>query len=259
MSFKQDKSPRKPSIGVALCRRDPDTKIPQVLLVRSRITYSFSGFVFGKYKPWDVARLTELLGATTSDEKLLIWSCDFSKLWYHVWLKIPEASEADSFYQFYINSRTKFEKIISRDNGRKLRLILSTVPSSELGWDIPGGKAELKPDGEFETELETAQREMCEEAGVASHLYHILHDVYPICDSFEDDKNIYVRKYYVAWTEKKIDLAINYHSIQQIGEVSKVQWYSLREMPHIIAQNRCLHSQVRKALKLFKRRVNIQN
>jgi 8-oxo-dGTP pyrophosphatase MutT (NUDIX family) len=253
--IKRERSQRKPSLGVALCRREPETKIPQILLVRSRITYSYSGFVFGKYKPWDTERLMELLGAVTAEEKLLIWSCDFSRIWYHIWQKVPEASDADSFYQFYINSRTKFERLVQRDSGKRLRGILSTTTTGELGWDIPGGKAEQRPDGTLETELETAQREMSEEADVAATDYHVLHDVRPICNSFEDDNTTWVRKYFVAWTDKKIEPRIRYNNLSQIGEVSQVRWCSLREVNGLVAQNKCLRDQVRLALRLFKRRV----
>lgn len=244
---------RKPSLGIALCRRAPDGT-PQILLVRSRITYSFSGFVFGKYKPWDTSRITELVGAMTSEEKLLLWGCDFGRMWHHIWQKIPDVSpsneSADTFYQFYMNSRGKFERLIQRDNGRRMRAILTATPSGELGWDIPGGKSE-----HVETELETAQRELHEEAGVLDTDYHILHDVRPICNSFEDDNTTYVRKYYVAWTDKKIDHRLNYSNLSQIGEVSAVRWFGLRDMRVVVAQNKCLHGQVRLALTLFKRRV----
>jgi 8-oxo-dGTP pyrophosphatase MutT (NUDIX family) len=255
--IKRERAQRKPSLGIALCRRDPETQIPQILLVRSRITYSFSGFVFGKYKPWDSARLAELVGAMTPEEKLLVWGCNFSRLWYHIWQKIPdnqptEMSATDTFYQFYINSRTKFERLIQRDNGRRLRAILTATGSGELGWDIPGGKAETD-----EKELETAQRELREEAGVVETDYHLLEDVRPICNSFEDDNATYVRKYYVAWTDKKLDPRLNYSNLSQVGEVSAVRWFGLREMSKIVAQNRCLRDQVRLALTLFKRRVRV--
>ena len=184
----------------------------------------------------------------------MIWSCDFSRVWYHIWQKVPEASDADSFYQFYINSRAKFERLVQRDNGKRLRAILGATACGELGWDIPGGKAELRADGTAETELETAQREMSEEAGVPATEYHMLHDVTPICNSFEDDNATWVRKYFLAWTDKKIDPRINYSNLNQIGEVSAVQWTSLREAGRLVAQNKCLVGQVRLALRLFKRR-----
>lgn len=253
--IKRERSQRKPSFGIALCRRHPEIKTPQILLVRSRITYSFSGFVFGKYKPWDNERLAELMGGVTAEEKLLIWSCDFTRLWYHIWQKVPEASDVDTFYQFYINSRAKFERLIQRDNGKRLRNILSQTGVGELGWDIPGGKAEFAPDGREETELETAQREMAEEAGVDAADYHVLYDIRPICNSFEDDAITWVRKYFVAWTDKKIEPRLCYSNLAQIGEVSNVQWCTLREVNQIVAQNKCLRGQAHLALKLFKRRV----
>lgn len=257
---KRERAQRKPSFGIALCRRDPESRMPQVLLVQSRLTYSFSGFVFGKYKPWDNERLIELFSKITSAEKLLVLSCDFSRLWHHIWQKVPEVTDPDqSFYQFYINSRSKFERLVQRDNGKRLRMLLTQTPTGELGWDIPGGKADKRADGVAETELETAQRELREEGGVAETDYHILYDVRPICSSFEDDNDVWVRKYFVAWTDQGVDLRLNYNHLIQISEVSQVRWFSLRDMHGIVAQNKCLHDQVRLALTLFKRRVPAKN
>lgn len=251
------KIPIKSSMGIALCRRHP-TFGPQILLVKSRITYSFSGFVFGKYKIWDTNRLNLLIAGTTAEERLLMSNCDFSKLWFHIWLHIPESSESDSIYQFYTSSRVKFERLIMKDSGKRLKSLLSNAPpAADLGWDIPGGKPEYKLNGERETELETAQREMFEESGVNSDEYHILHNLKPICVSFEDENVIYVRKYFIAKTDKEIKITIDYLNLTQIGEVSAIEWYNLKSLRNIVAQNKCLRKQAKLALKLaLKQKLN---
>jgi len=249
MSFTKDKKAfRKTSIGIALCRR---ASVPQILLVKSRITYNFASFVLGRYKLWDTEKLQFLFNNTTQGEKLLIWSCDFSKLWYHVWLKcssIEQSPSNDTFYQFYINCRSKFDKLISKEGGRRIKNLLNKSHSIELGWEIPKGRQEIN-----EKELDCGIRELYEETGVSQCNYNILHNIKPICASHEDDNVIYIYKYYVAWTDKIFDPVINYNNLTQISEIEDLKWVSLHEANCLTAQNKNLKQQVKLALKLFKR------
>ncbi len=254
MFTKEQKPQRKTSVGIALCRRQAITRVPQILLIKSRITYNFSAFVFGKYKPWDSEKLQYRFNNTTVNEKLLIWSCDFNKLWYHIWLKIPSSDQSDSFYIFYINCRSKFERLISKDGGRKLRSLICKAGSVELGWEIPKGRQEID-----ESEIDCAMREVAEETGILANEYHILHNIKPICMSHEDENTIYVCKYFVGWTDKIThDPILNFNNPSQISEVSDLRWIGLKEANTLVAQNKKLGTQVRLALKLFKKNVKIE-
>ena len=248
------KKQRKTSVGVALCRRHPETAIPQILLVKSRLTYNFSSFVFGKYKPWDTDILQYRFDHMTHHEKLLIWTCDFSKLWYHVWLKVPTADTPDSFWTFYVNCKAKFDKLISKDSGRRIRILLSRAKSIELGWEIPKGRQE--PD---ETDLDCGIREFHEETNIPETDYHLLTQVTPICASHEDENTIYVSKYFVAWTDKPFEPVLNFNNQHQLGEISDIKWASLSDTNTIIAQNCNLKRDAKLALKLFKRETRKNN
>ncbi len=250
-SLKDPKKQRKTSIGIALCRRHPETKIPQILLVKSRLTYNFSSFVFGKYKPWDTEKLQYLFDNMTHHEKILVWSCDFSKMWYHIWLRIPTVDNPnDTFWTFYLNCKAKFDKLISKDSGKRIRFLLNHAKSIELGWEIPKGRQE-----EMESELDCGIREMKEETNISEDDYHILTRIKPLCSSYEDENTIYVSKYFVAWTKKSFDTQINFNNIHQISEISDIKWLTLREANLLVAQNRYLKKQAKLALTLFKREV----
>lgn len=251
MNFKEKRS-RKTSVGIALCRREPTTRMPQVLLVKARLTYNFTSFVFGKYKPWDNDKLQYRFNNMTAHEKLLVWSCDFDQMWYHIWLKIPSADNpSDTFYTFYINCRSKFDRLISRDSGRRVRGLLNrSSQSAQLGWEIPKGR--LNQD---ETEIDCAARETLEETGVASQDYHVLHQLNPICSSHEDENTVYVCKYFVAWTDRTFEPQLNFNNTTQISEVSDIKWTGLKETGTLVAQNKNLKKQVKLALRLFKQNV----
>lgn len=249
------KAQKKTSIGVALCRRHPETHVPQILLVKSRTTYNFTSFVFGKYKPWDTEKLQYRFDNMCCHEKLLIWSCDFSRMWYHIWLKVPTADDPnDTFYTFYINSRSKFDRLISKDGGRRLKSLLSKSSSIDLGWEIPKGR--LEPN---ELEIDCGIRELQEEAGVHPCLYYILNNIKPICTTYEDEMVTYVSKYYIAYTDKIFEPKLDYSSITQLSETSDVKWVSLKEASSLTAQNGSLKKQVRLALILFKNNVSRVN
>ncbi len=242
---------RKVSIGVAVCRRNPVTLVPELMLVRARTTYDFNSFVFGKFRPWDYIKIQHRLDNTSIHEKVLLMSCDFSRLWYHIWLRVPTADDPDEpFYQFYINCRNKFEKFVSKDGGRRFRYSIARASSVEPGWAIPRGHQNTG-----ETEIECAVREVEEETGVAASDYTIMYDVKPIASSYDDESTTYICKYYIAAiADESRRLAISFLSPTQISEISGIGWYGLREIRGLIGQNHNLLDQSRLALKLFKHR-----
>lgn len=233
---------RKKSIGIALCRR---ARVPQILLIKSRTTYNFKAFVFGKYRPWDSDRILTILNNTTLEEKIILWTCDFEKMWHHVWLRVPRSD--DEFYSFFLNCRTRFERFISKDSGKRFKSFISRATNTELGWEIPKGHPEPN-----ETEMDCAVREMQEETGIDPTSYTILYNVTPLCDSHEDNSVVYISKYFVAWTKEDISLRIDFANMHQISEVSCIGWFGLKEIATLPALNKNLYRQCKTALKLFK-------
>lgn len=239
------------SIGIALCRRNPNNAIPEILLIKAKTTYGFCGFTFGKYKLGDLSKYIELISSMTSEEKLIISTLDFAKIWYHIWLKVPNPDDPDAgYYEFYIKCRNKFEKLISKDNGKKLKLILTKTQHAELGWEIPKGRIESN-----ESEIECGVREFQEETGVSSSMFHILYEKSPICHSYVDNNVTYVSKYYIAWTDKNFTPIIDYSNQRQLSEVTDICWCSLINMKDKIMQNRHINKIAKIALMLFKKNV----
>lgn len=241
---------KKTSVGIALCRRNPINQIPEILLVQARLTYQFVSIVFGKYKQWDRERIMELLNNTTFDEKLLLASLDFDKMWYHVWLRVPKEDHADTFYKFYQNSKNKFYRLVSNDNGRKFKNMISRSKKKVLGWEIPKGRLEKN-----ETEMDCAIREFKEETGISNQDYSIFYHEPPICNSYEDDNCIYVNKYFIAYCSKPVQPFWNFNNFSQVGEISDFAWIPIKQLSDIEHHNKVLTVQVSKALKKFKSKV----
>ena len=62
MNIKKIQKPKifKKSYGIACCRYNLTTKLPEILMIKKRYTYAFFDFVFTKYKKNDDNRLCKL-------------------------------------------------------------------------------------------------------------------------------------------------------------------------------------------------------
>jgi 8-oxo-dGTP pyrophosphatase MutT (NUDIX family) len=233
------------SIGLALCRRFEN--VPQILLVRSRTTYSYNEFIFGKYQINDNEKIKNLFNTMSVHEKILILSQDFDNNWYHIWLRIPQQNDTDSFFIFYKKCRSKYYKLIAKDNARRLKMLVQKSESTEPGWEIPKGKQELD-----ETELDCAARELEEETGIRFNNIEILYNRKPLCYNFESHSVNYNLKYYVGWTDEMIEPSFNIINTLQSAEIMDIRWFPLHEIRRIPAQNKFLYKYSRIALKIFK-------
>ena len=242
----------KTSIGLGICRRDPVSGVPQILLVQSRMTYCFTNFAFGKYKIWDTDRLQHLVDGMTQEEKILVWAGNFEKIWFHIWFRIPQLNDTtDNFLNFYINSKSKFDQLFLKDNGKKLRILLSkSATRGSLGWDIPKGRKL-----ESEHELDCCQRELREETELTPDTYTVMFDVRPIVYSYEDETSIYINKYYAAWTTRSIEPRLNYFNNDQLCEIRDIKWFGMTEIYKLGHQNHQLPAHCKLLLKLYKRRI----
>ena len=89
MASKEVFIPTKTSVGIILCRKNENTRRPEVLLVHKRYTYAFAEFVHGRYQrgPRPTAAVgpgtsfvTELLDCMSREELLDIYSLNFSQM-----------------------------------------------------------------------------------------------------------------------------------------------------------------------------------
>jgi 8-oxo-dGTP pyrophosphatase MutT (NUDIX family) len=241
-----NKIPFKKSYGVACCRYNCHTKRVEVLMIHKRTTFSFVEFALGKYKRGDDNHILYLLNRMSSEEKLDIWSLDFGKIWYRIWLIDPESIyTAESLklsrerQEKYVHCKHYFESNFIKDKGIKIRNLLSKSNTTETLWELPKGRLSFPQ----EKTLNCAIREFEEETGISSLEYELL-DKEPYTCSIQNGKIRYVNYYFIALLNSNskyhnpYSLKLDYNNPQQITEVIGMQWMDLDKIRVIDTTNR---------------------
>lgn len=155
------------SYGVACFRHIPGNGY-EVILMKRRYTYEFRIFVYGDYKyngpNISMQYMSSLLSRMTVDEKLLIMTWDFNRLWYKIWLTdvgVPD------------NLREKFENMYNAIGKTVLVNMIESSASADTIWELPKGRMDT-----LESEVECANREFVEETGIPKHKYNLFIDEY---------------------------------------------------------------------------------
>jgi 8-oxo-dGTP pyrophosphatase MutT (NUDIX family) len=228
----------------------------EILLIKKRYSYHFLSLVMGHYKKNDERYIRHLFDNMSFSEKIDVLGMQFSQMWYRIWLNNPEKyynivdvykstnfasnpienkfSNAE-IYKLYFQ-KNRFENNFLKDNGIKLRNILSQSNDAEILWEMPkGGKHTAKNGQPFvqETNIDCAMREFYEETSITSDRYKILYDVQPLIDSFIDNDTIYKTVYYTAVLQigsENLMPKIDFKNFDQITEIQQIRWASLADI-----------------------------
>jgi 8-oxo-dGTP pyrophosphatase MutT (NUDIX family) len=257
----------KKSYGVACCRLNNKTHKVEVLMIHKRTTYSFVDFALGRYKKDDDNHLLYLFNHMTTEEKLDIWSLDFGRMWFRIWLVDPDSIHtSDNLklsterYEKYNICKKIFINNFAKDKGIKIHSLLSKSNNIEMtSWELPKGRLS-SPN---ERILNCAIREFQEETNIPLSEYEILEDE-PYTCSVRNGKICYVNNYFLALIHSNskfnnpYEIKLNYNTSQQISEVIGIQWMDLDKIKTIDLNNRfCLqlktmYKSLRKNHKLHK-------
>ena len=218
----------KHSYGIACCRYNLNTKRMEILMVKKRYTFYFLEFIMGHYSPNDDIKLLYLFNRISIDEKIVIETMDFDRMWYHIWREVPTA-ETES-YSWYCRCKRKFTINFTVPNGEQhIRSLLTQSTSQDCMWEIPKGKRNSN-----ETELECAIRETQEETNMTTDQYKLLGESLEM--QYSNEKVCYANKYFVAvsTTPKTLYRAdkprLTFMNSRQISEIVDVRWISLEEI-----------------------------
>jgi 8-oxo-dGTP pyrophosphatase MutT (NUDIX family) len=225
----------KKSYGIACFRRNHKNQRIEVLMVKKRTTFSFVEFVLGRYKYNDTNHVLYLLDHMSSEEKLDIWSLDFGKMWYRIWLVDPDSIyTSDNFklseekYSKYNHCKHYFQNNFVKDKGVRIRQLLSKSHTTETLWELPKGRL-VHPQEKI---LNCAIREFEEETQIPPSEYRIL-DPEPYTCSAQNGKICYLSQYFLAalYSDSKYqnpyNLRLDYNNPQQITEIIGMQWMDL--------------------------------
>ena len=193
------------SIGIILCRINKN--IPEVLLVKKRCSYAFCEFVKGK-----LFTSVNQFDKMTRDELCDILTLNFDVIW--------------NRYSPNNNKHMNVKKeIFKRYNSKKLtNLINSTQKKFDLMWECPKGAQ-----NKLEDELTCAIRELKEETGIDKKDYTIISNVNKYM-SYISNKTLYKVKYYVAYTDRKINLLSKLEDFIKTNEVIDIGWFNILQL-----------------------------
>ena len=190
------------SYGIALVRFNK--QVPEVLMVKKRYTYHFFDFVMGNYKNTSDDDLRDLFGGMTFQEKLDVLYQNYNLLWYRIWLFWPLCSKdfdeccsvfgltnSKNMKSRYYKNKEKYDCVMR--NAERVRLLINKSANAELIWEIPKGRK-----NDMEQCVNTALREFEEETTVSISNIHVLWNVKPIVETFNDKGVRYVNTYYLA-------------------------------------------------------------
>ena len=273
MNLKKTQKPKifKKSYGIACCRYNLTTKLPEILMIKKRYTYAFFDFVFTKYKKNDDDRLCRLFDQMSIQEKADILRLDFDILWARIRIKIPIQPKSDKYTNEY-NKRSKKSKddlyifvnrkyhphkpimlpsgyILYDDDwytyrNKKIKFKNNFISSDGGKWLkklINGTKScdtiweipKGRPD-RFEKPINTAIREFKEETDISIYKYTFLPHIKPIIISYIVNRCSYTHIYYIAVAKKfNWEPQINFSSYEQMTEVEKLQWISYSKAKHL--------------------------
>lgn len=212
------------SYGIILFRHSD--KGLQYLMIRRKDSYGLIDFIRGKYSPYNIPQIQNIINEMSVVEKEMVLNEPFESLWKKMWGNTTNVQ----YKSEDISSSKKLELIktgIFLNNSDKpitLKDIIdqSTTKWVETEWEFPKGRRNHK-----EKDLECALREFEEETGISQNKINIIENVLPFEEIFiGSNHKSYKHKYFLAYSDNKLDEYLNNF---QITEVSKIEWKTYEE------------------------------
>jgi 8-oxo-dGTP pyrophosphatase MutT (NUDIX family) len=219
-SFHQCKLPIT-SYGIIVFRSSE--KGLQYLMIRRKDSFGYIDFIRGKYSPYNIFQIQNIVNEMSLIEKERILKEPFATLWNDMWCETT-------------NSQYKNEEIVSckkidsiragvaiNDQTITLTDIVnkSTTEWRETEWEFPKGRRNFK-----EKDLDCALREFEEETGILSSKIKIIENVLPFEEIFiGTNHKSYKHKYFLAYMNDPEEYLDKF----QVTEVSKIEWKTIDE------------------------------
>jgi len=197
----------------------------QYLMLRRKDSFGYIDFVRGKYSPYNISQIQDIVNEMSQEEKERILNEPFELLWKNMWGDIAttqyKAEENASFkkmeivkYGVLLNGEfTTLEKIVKNSN----------TNWSETEWEFPKGRRNYK-----EKDLDCALREFEEETGLSSSKLTIIENLLPFEETFiGTNHKSYKHKYFLGLFNDDVENVNEVLSGFQVTEVSKLEWKTL--------------------------------
>jgi 8-oxo-dGTP pyrophosphatase MutT (NUDIX family) len=219
-SFHQCKLPIT-SYGVIVFRSSE--KGLQFLMIRRKDSFGYIDFIRGKYSPYNIYQINNIINEMSILEKQRILTESFPKLWNDMW---GETSNTQYKNEEQLSCK-KIDLIREGININNEIINLSTIVKNsttnwkETEWEFPKGRRNFK-----EKDLDCALREFEEETGISYSKITIIENILPFEEIFiGTNHKSYKHKYFLAYMKESDDFLQNF----QISEVSKLEWKTIDE------------------------------
>jgi ADP-ribose pyrophosphatase YjhB (NUDIX family) len=207
------------SYGIIVFR--PTTEGIEYLMIRRKDSFGYIDFIRGKYSPYNIYQIQNIIDEMSLPEKAKIQTEPFQYLWIEMWGNINNSQ--------YKNEESISSKKIDIINGGvtiddkiiQLKDIIdkSTTQWSEPEWEFPKGRRNYK-----EKDLDCALREFEEETGISRNKIEIVENILPFEEIFiGTNHKSYKHKYFLAYMNDLTETILDNY---QVSEVSKIEWKS---------------------------------
>ena len=214
-SFYQCKLPIT-SYGIIVFRRSIEGI--QFLMLRRKDSFGYIDFIRGKYSPYNIYQIQNIINEMSIKEKERILTEPFDYLWKKMWGDVLSN-------QYKNEEQISYKKLELIKTGVFINNELITLKDlidksntiwEETEWEFPKGRRNFK-----EKDLECALREFEEETGILSTRIKIVENVLPFEEIFiGTNHKSYKHKYFLAYMNDLNEDLDNY----QVTEVSKIEW-----------------------------------
>jgi len=212
------------SYGVILFRSSLEGL--QFLMIRRKDSFGYIDFIRGKYSPYNVDHIQNIINEMSLLEKERIRKDSFEDLWKSMW----GDTNNSQYKNEEISSLKKFELLKNgiQINEEKISLDSlienSTTNWSETEWEFPKGRRNYQ-----EKDIDCAIREFEEETGISPAFINIIENVLPFEEIFiGTNHKSYKHKYFLAYMNDNMD-SVEYLQNFQKTEVSKLEWKTLTQ------------------------------
>jgi 8-oxo-dGTP pyrophosphatase MutT (NUDIX family) len=187
-------------------------------MIRRKDSFGFIDFIRGKYSPYNIYQIQNIVDEMSLSEKERILTEPFEKLWIEMWGETTNIQ--------YKNEESVSSKkmdiirngVIIDDTTTTLKNIVqeSTTHWSEPEWEFPKGRRNNK-----EKDLDCALREFEEETGISRNKISVVENILPFEEIFiGTNHKSYKHKYFLAYMNDLNEDLDNF----QVTEVSKIEW-----------------------------------
>jgi len=207
------------SYGIILFRSSQDGL--QFLMIRRKDSFGYNDFIRGKYSPYNIYQLQNIINEMSISEKERILTLPFATLWNDMWSGVKNSQFKTEEHISCKKFDTISEGVNIDSETTKLSDIvkMSTTEWTETEWEFPKGRRNHK-----EKDLECALREFEEETGISQNKITIIENILPFEEIFiGTNHKSYKHKYFLAYMNDMEDYLNNF----QVTEVSKLEWKNI--------------------------------